>query len=53
MTEYRYIKNPSEMKNKIIAGFALLVFVITVSSCATSRKYGCPTVSVEAKKYRA
>jgi hypothetical protein len=25
---------------------------ITVCSCATSRKYGCPTVSVETKKFK-
>lgn len=38
------------MKNRLLAGFALLIMAITVCSCATSRKYGCPTVSVETKK---
>jgi len=42
------------MKNKVLAGFALLIMAITVCSCATSRKYGCPTVSVETtKKFKA
>jgi len=37
------------MKNKLLAGFALLIMAISVCSCATSRKYGCPTVTVAAK----
>ena len=41
------------MKNKLFAGLALLILAITVCSCATSRKYGCPTVSVETKKFKA
>jgi len=38
------------MKNKLLAGFALLIMAITVCSCATSKRYGCPTVSIESKK---
>ncbi|HEX6847302.1 MAG TPA: hypothetical protein VF144_10000 [Chitinophagaceae bacterium] len=37
------------MKNKLLAGFALLILVISVCSCATSKRFGCPTVSVAAK----
>jgi hypothetical protein len=40
------------MKTKLLAGFVLLVMAITVCSCATSRKYGCPQVSVETKKFK-
>lgn len=41
-------KNPF-MKNKLLVGFALFAFAISVCSCATSKRYGCPTVSVAAK----
>ena len=37
------------MKNKLLAAFMLLTMVALVSSCATSRKYGCPSASVQAK----
>ena len=37
------------MKNKLLAGFAILILAITVCSCATSRKFGCPQVSVATK----
>ena len=40
------------MKNKLLAGFTLLIVAITVCSCATSRKFGCPQVSVETKKFK-
>jgi hypothetical protein len=33
------------MKNKLIGLIGLALMVVTVTSCATSRKYGCPTVS--------
>jgi len=51
ITFNRYCKNPV-MKNKLLAGFALLIMAISVCSCATSRKYGCPTVSVQTKKFK-
>jgi hypothetical protein len=33
------------MKNKVIAFMAIMLLVVAISSCATSRKFGCPTVS--------
>ena len=38
------------MKNRFYAAFLLIVMVAAVSSCATSRKYGCPTVSTKTQK---
>ena len=40
------------MKTKLLAGFALIIMAISVCSCATSKRFGCPTVSVTAKHYR-
>ena len=41
------------MKNKFITGISLLLMIVLISSCATSRKYGCPIVSIESKKDKA
>jgi len=42
------------MKNKILSAFVFLILAISICSCATSRKYGCPSVSVvETKKFKA
>ena len=41
------------MKSKLLAGLALVIMAISVCSCATSRKFGCPTVSVDTKKFKA
>jgi hypothetical protein len=41
------------MRNKFLAGLALMITLVAFSSCATSKKYGCPTVSVESKKFKA
>ena len=44
------------MKTKFIAGFALIIMAISVCSCATSRKYGCPPVSktpIEKKDFQS
>ncbi len=38
------------MKNKVFASILLLAMIILVSSCATSRKYGCPSVQVKSEK---
>jgi predicted S18 family serine protease len=40
------------MKKKYLAAFALIIMVLAFSSCATSKKYGCPTVSVDSKKFK-
>jgi len=44
------------MKNKIVAFAGLIVMVVLISSCATSRKYGCPTASkpqIEKKNFQS
>lgn len=39
------------MKNKIVALAGLILMIVSITSCATSRKYGCPAVSkVEIEK---
>jgi len=40
------------MKTKLLAGIALIIMAISVCSCATSRKYGCPQVSVTTKNHK-
>lgn len=39
-----------KMKNKVFASILVLTMIILVSSCATSRKYGCPSVNVKSAK---
>jgi len=42
------------MKNKLTTGLSLLLMIVIISSCATSRKYGCPSVSkIEVKNNKA
>jgi len=51
---FRLIKKYPLMKNKIIAFFGIVLMVVAVSSCATSKRYGCPTVSkIELKNNKA
>jgi len=39
------------MKNKLFTALTVIFVVLLISSCATSRKYGCPSVSkVEVQK---
>jgi hypothetical protein len=37
------------MKIKFLAALMLLAMIVVVTSCATSRKYGCPMVSVKSQ----
>ncbi|GEM_PF-3395858 len=37
------------MKNKLLAALTLLTLVVMISSCAGSRKYGCPMAQVNEK----
>jgi len=44
------------MKNKIVALSGFILMLVLMSSCATSRKYGCPTVSkppIEKKNFQS
>ncbi|HEX7846163.1 MAG TPA: hypothetical protein VF476_10220 [Chitinophagaceae bacterium] len=38
------------MKNRFFAAILLIAMVVAVSSCATSRKYGCPMVGLKTQK---
>lgn len=40
------------MKNKLLAGLMLLIMIVSITACATSKRFGCPTVSVETKKFK-
>jgi hypothetical protein len=40
------------MKNKLLAGLMLLIMIVSITSCATSKRFGCPTVSVDTKKFK-
>lgn len=47
---WRYYKNLKSMKTKLLSGFFLLSVILALSSCATSKKYGCPSVAKVEKK---
>jgi hypothetical protein len=47
---FRLNKKYPQMKNKFLAGFLLIVMAVAIASCATSRKYGCPSASKTGNK---
>ena len=44
------------MKNKLLTALMFTLVIVLITSCATSRKYGCPSVSkvqVEKKNFNS